>query len=255
MEEKKIIINDKVLSYLLASYASSRIPVVFLHGWRSRGSIWLETMHHFASLKRSLYALDLPGFGSSQGPKDSYSVLQYADIVSQFFQIHKIKKAHIVGHSFGGRIAIKLASKNPDSVQSLILVDSAGIRKPSVKRSLITFGARLTKPLFGLHALSAIRSKIYSQLGADDYIETPELQKTYLRVISEDLSPDLSKIIVPTLLYWGRDDKETPLSMGEQMHELIKKSEFVIDDGGHFAFVQNSVKFASVLEEFITKHD
>ena len=101
---------------------------LFLHGWGGSVSSfkgvarWLGIVGYYAVL------VDFAGFGKTKEPREPFCVDDYAQDVERFLKEHKITKASIVAHSFGGRVAIKLAAKNSGLVDKLVLVDSAGIK-------------------------------------------------------------------------------------------------------------------------------
>ncbi|KKS89241.1 MAG: alpha/beta hydrolase [Microgenomates group bacterium GW2011_GWC1_43_11] len=199
----------------------------------------------------SVYALDLPGFGGSSAPKTPFTISDYADIVSGFMEKMKIKKTILVGHSFGGRIAIKLASAKPELVSKLVLVDSAGF--VNMKKQGYQLYAKLVKPLFKPKWMQRIRTWIYKKMGAEDYVSTPYLRETFLNVIKEDVTSDLSNIRIPSLLLWGDKDMDTPVSYGKKMHVKIRNSQLVVlQDAGHFCFLDKPTEFYQALIRFIT---
>ncbi|MCJ7826080.1 alpha/beta hydrolase, partial [Patescibacteria group bacterium] len=198
----------------------------------------------------TVYTLDLPGFGGSSVPKTPFTISDYSDVVSGFMEKMKIKKTILVGHSFGGRIAIKLAATKPQLIKKLVLIDSAGFA--SKKRQSMKFLAKLVKPLFTPAWIQGIRTRIYTKIGAEDYLATPALQKTFMNIIKEDLSDDISHIHVPTLLLWGENDMETPVLYGRRMHEKIHNSQLVVlPDAGHFSFLDKPGEFYQAFIRFI----
>lgn len=182
--------------------------------------------------------------------KTPFTISDYRDIVSGFIEKMKIKKSVLVGHSFGGRIAIKLAATKPQLVKKLVLVDSAGF--VDKKRQSMKFLAKLVKPLFAPAWMQRIRTRIYTKIGAEDYLATPVLQKTFMNIIKEDLSDDVSRIRVPTLLLWGENDTETPVMYGRRMHEKIHNSQLVVlPNAGHFSFLDKPGEFYQAFIRFI----
>ena len=142
----------------------------------------------------------------------------------------------ILGHSNGGRIAAVFAAKYPHKVRKLILVDSAGIihrdLKTLFKRTLFRTAAKIGKRIT---SRNLIRNLTYKLAGEQDYNRAdPILKEAMLNLISQDLEPIFSKIKVPTLIVWGRDDRATPLSDGRKIHELIPGSKFqIIENAKH----------------------
>ncbi len=102
-------------------------PILLLHGWGGNVNSLRPVFNHLTASYR-VYALDLPGFGRSTPPSSAWGTYDYAHLVAQFCSNLEIKSAHLIGHSFGGRVAINLCFYFPHLVNKLILVDSAGIK-------------------------------------------------------------------------------------------------------------------------------
>lgn len=250
MKKEKLVTNDQLVNFYY--YPGKKQSLVFLHGWRSEAKVWFNIAQTLNDEGFNVYLIDLPGFGESPVPHYPFGVSDYAKIVVQFIDKIGINKPIIIGHSFGGRIAIKLSSTYPDSVDKLILTGAAGLVTQKNKIAIMAKMARLVKPLFKHRPLSSFRSKIYKMIGSEDYVMTPELKETYVKIVNEDLRPDLSKITAPTLLIWGEKDTETPVEYERIMREEIKNSNSVILDGaGHFAFIDKPREFLSSLNKFI----
>ena len=226
--------------------------IVLLHGWRSEAAA-LSGVASALALHFRVISFDLPGFGGSKAPTSTpgqaWGIGEYTETVRVALSQLGITKASVLGHSFGGRIAISLSASHPELVTKLILVDAACFRrKHNFKNKL----ARLVKPLFAPAFMQGLRKKIYGAMGAADYVATPELKETFVKVISEDLSDKLSLISAETLLIWGEQDKETPVADAERMHIMIPESELeIIGDAGHFSFLDQPEMFNKVLLEFL----
>jgi len=247
--KKSIIINNLLIQYHLFPSKGAKTAIL-LHGWRSEGSVWNAVAQRLNKDHYSVYALDLPGFGGSPAPKTPFTLSDYADVVLKFIEKMKLKNGILVGHSFGGRVAIQLTATKPTLVSKLILVDSAGFADTK-KQGLKTL-AKFMKPVFTPSYMQGIRKWIYEKLGAEDYLATPALQQTFVNVIEEDLSSNLSRIQIPTLLVWGEHDQDTPVSYGEKMHTAIHGSQLVIlPDAGHFSFLDKPEEFYQTLIQFI----
>lgn len=224
-----------------------------MHGWRSNKEIWQQVISQLATCNLQLISLDLPGFGASPAPKKAWSMGDYAQTMKEFIEKLELKNVIVVGHSFGGRIGIKLASHYPELVKKLILVDSAGFAMASKKKNLMAAAAKVVKPFFKPKFMQGLRRQIYKTIGAEDYVATPELQKTFVKVTSEDLTEDMKKINTPTLLVWGENDKETPVEFGQRMHLEIRDSNLeIIPNAGHFSFLDKPEEFVKILVNFIS---
>ncbi len=250
---QQIVINNLLINYYEFCKGDKQ-NVIFLHGWRSQSLVWQQIADRLKSEGYTIYALDLPGFGSSAAPDSAYTVGDYKEIVRCFIDKLELTNNIVVGHSFGGRVGIKLAAENPDLVQKLILVDSAGLRLEDEIRSnnLKKVIAKAVKPVFGLKIMSGLKSYIYKKIGSEDYLATPSLRETYVNVINEDLRPFLPMIKASTLIIWGDKDTDTPLEYADIMHKEIAQSRLEILEGaGHFSFVDCPDKFTDLLNNFI----
>lgn len=175
--------------------------LIFLHGWRLDKNCFSELEKQ---LNYNKVLFDLPGFGDTELPKRPWGTLDYANYVKNNFLI---KPSILVGYSFGGRIAIKLAINYPELVEKIILISSSGLRKEiSLKRCWRRFWKK--------------SSKDYQQAGA--------LKPILSKIVREDLTQDLKKIKCPVLLLWGEQDKETPIWIAKKMHKLIANSKLII---------------------------
>ncbi len=223
--------------------------LIFLHGWGLSSEI-LKPFYHYLKNDFAVYFLDLPGFGDS--PIEKIMTLKdYADFVHKFISDNNIENPIIVGHSFGGAVATKLAILHPKSVSKLILVGASAIRQPRHRMILIKKMADFLKPIFPLKLRKFILKLL--KLDKTDYvqIEIPELKETFKNVISEDLKPHLSEIKLPTLVIWGEKDAVTPLGEGEIIAENIPNAKLaIIKNTGHFAFLEKPDEFIKLIKEF-----
>ena len=233
--------------------------LVFIHGWGLSSKIFEPIIYRLKN-DFKVYSLDLPGFGSS--PIEKVMTLKdYANFVYEFLIKNQIvslrdisrreKKPIIIGHSFGGAVATKLAILHPESISKLILVSASAVRRPHRKIIFIKKTADILKPLLP----KKIRKLILKILGYDktDYaqIESSELRETFKNVIKEDLKPHFHLIKTPTLVIWGEKDAVTPLSEGKLIAETISDAKFaVVKNAGHFLFLEKPEEFIKLIKEF-----
>lgn len=198
--------------------------IVFLHGWGSNKELMKQAFGQCFLGFNHLY-LDLPGFGKSYN-ETPLNTEQYARIIEIFLKSLDFKIQMIVGHSFGGKIATLLVPKE------LVLLSTAGIvcPKPFFVRSKIAL-AKLVKKI-GI-SFKALRSKDANDLNEGMY-------ETFKRVVDEDFSLYFSSCASQTYIFWGKQDRATPLSSGELIHSLIKGSFFSVFQGDHYFFLDQS---------------
>ena len=206
------------------------MPFLFLHGWGTNRSTFYPLMERLNSFGR-LIALDFPGFGDSPPPPETWGTGEYAECLFALIASLGLPPCWAVAHSFGGRVALRLAHAHPEALQGLVLIASAGLRrKPplrrrlrvSVIRSLARAAAYLPSPVG-----PSIHDALYRRIASRDYLEAGDLRSTFVRVVNEDLSPLLPAISLPVLLIYGSDDRETPPWIGRRFAELLSASEYV----------------------------
>ncbi|EKD58969.1 MAG: Alpha/beta hydrolase fold protein [uncultured bacterium] len=249
MPEKNIIVNGLNVHFYQSEELNCDGPVIFLHGWGSQAS-------HLKSVfekSENFIALDLPGFGMSERPSSVWTTAEYADFLRDFLLKLSISKPVLVGHSFGGSIIIKYCASHKD-VEKIILIGSAGIRKKSSRLVMYKTGARIFNSLLSLPVLKKIkhylRRKFYTFIGSEDYLDAGEMKDIFQKVINDDLTEELKRLDVETVMIWGEEDKETPISDANNMHELIRKSKlFVISGAGHYVFLDNKDAFNKIFFE------
>lgn len=210
--------------------------IVVLHGWGRRIERWESLKKELEKGGFKVSLPHLPGFGSTEPPDKTWSVSDYARWVKERVS----KEYFLIGHSFGGRIAIKLASQNSKGLKGLVLINSAGIKpRNTLKRFVFLLLAKIGKMFFIIPPFSFFKNfarKILYKLARerDYYQAVGVMKKTLKKVISEDLKSDLKKIKVPTLILWGEKDSFTPLDDGRLMNQLIPNSSFLVfPDVGH----------------------
>lgn len=256
------VIQDCRLFYRYEPAQKADAPVLLLlHGWGCDSSIFHAFEDDF-SRSASLLAVDFPGHGQSGEPPVPWSVTEYAEQIFALLEMLKIEKADILAHSFGGRVAILLAAAHPEKVGKMVLTGAAGIRKPATqvqskrqrryqryKRVLAALG----KVPFLRRPVSRLLAKLRQRYGSPDYNRLNEnMRKTFVRVISQDLTELLPKVRASTLLIWGSEDTETPLWMGEKMESTIPDAGLVVFDGrSHFAFLEESQRFQVIVRRFL----
>ena len=234
--------------------AGSGAPILLLHGWG--GSI--ESMGLlFDDLARdhTVVAFDFPGHGESSLPPKAWGVAEYAESVRGVMDALQVHRPHIIAHSHGGRVTIKLATVHPDRVGKLVLVDSAGVRPPRswryYVRVLLAKGGKALARYCGRIGAMA-RERIYRAIASTDYANAGPLRDTFVKLVNDDLTPLLSQVASPTLLIWGADDTETPLSSAKVMERLIPQARLVVlQNAGHFSYLDQYGKFRLIVRQFL----
>ncbi|MDE6693152.1 MAG: alpha/beta hydrolase, partial [Muribaculaceae bacterium] len=216
----------------------------------------LASIEKVASETHKVYNIDFPGFGSSEEPPTVWGVDDYARMLREFIERTGINNPVLLGHSFGGRVALVYASQYP--VDKLILVDAAGVKpQRSLKYYLKVYSFKTMKRLAPL-ALGKKKAAEYierqrTKRGSSDYSSSsPMMRAVMSKVVNEDLRHLMPKIKAPTLLVWGENDTATPMRDARIMEKLIPGAGLVSFPGcGHYSFLDNPVQFAAVLRSFL----
>ncbi|MFN7920569.1 MAG: alpha/beta hydrolase [Bryobacteraceae bacterium] len=213
-------------------------PILLLHGWggsvESFYPVYTYLSQHFQTT-----TIDFPGHGQSAMPPRAWTVSDFLDSTMKLMDRLGLAQPHIVAHSFGGRVAIKLAAAHPERVGRILFTAGAGVKPPlsasqKIKKGLAVFKAAVPAPL---------RDKLPS-LGSQDDRNAGALRPTLRNVVEEDLTPLLASIRSKCLLIWGDQDHDTPMYCCDTMHRLIPDNERVVFPGaGHFPYLDQSNKF------------
>ena len=228
--------------------------LVLLHGFASSIYSWKDVIPELART-HDVVALDLPGFGASDQPRDlawatlPRSVLGLMDALG-------IRRAALVGSSLGGAVGVVLALEHRDRVERLVLVDSAGYNLASADRPFVVrfAGSGAGRVLERLPLRRLLVRLGLRQVFHDDRLVSPERVEEYLapmarpgalaalRSLSASQRDDLAAsfaariedVAVPTLIVWGREDRWIPLEQGFRFEAAIRDSRLVVLPGcGH----------------------
>lgn len=237
-------------------------PLIILHGWGSSKRVMLPIAKQLSHLRTS-YILDLPGFGDSPEPARSWSIDDYADLVEAFISNLNLNKVDLLVHSFGGRISLKLCSRDfgKSNIQKVLITGGAGMKpKRALSYYYRKYTAKLLKAPFLIlpqnqreKALSKLRSTAFwKSLGSSDYSQlSGVMRETFVKTVTEYLESTLAHIPHETLLLWGEEDDATPLYQAKRLEKGIKNAALVtIQQAGHYAFLDKPKQFASIAEAF-----
>ena len=232
--------------------------VILLQGWGTDLGVY-DSVANAINEKYRFVQFDLPGFGASDEPREAWNVDAYADFFCKFMQALDIKKATLIGHSYGGRIIIKLASREsiPFEIKNIVLIDSAGIMpKRSLKQRYKIRKYKIIKKIVNVKIIYALFPELIddwrSSQGSADYRNaSPMMRQCMVMAVNEDLTELLPKIRQDTLLIWGDKDTATPISDGKLMEERIPNSGLCVLEGcGHFSFLEKPGQFKSIMRSF-----
>ena len=184
--------------------------------------------------------MDFYGFGKTPATKP-LTLYDYADGVKELISAYGMKEIVLVGHSFGGRVAILLAA-TLECVKAVVLVDSAGMKpKRTFKKTLRQLNYKFRR---------AFKIDV-SKCGSEDYRALDDVMKiTFKNVVNLYLDDLLPAVNCPVLIIWGRYDKDTPLYMAKRLKKGIKDSGLIILEGGHYSYLDDYGTFVAVLDSY-----
>lgn len=231
----KALNQDYIVSYEIIGDGAD---IVFLHGWGAKKEIMKKAFSaHFAGF-RQIY-IDLAGFGASSiiNALDTHS---YATLTKAFLDDIGAKPLCIVGHSFGAKVATLLAPP------FLVLLSSAGIinKKP--------FKVRAKIAIFKCFKMLGF-DKCYKIFASKDVAGMSKVMYDTLKiVVNEDFSEIFKSCESKSIIFWGKDDKTTPLENGEKIAKIMPNTlDFVPLNGDHFFFLACGDKIANIIKNFI----
>ena len=227
--------------------AGKKTTMVLLHGWGQNIEMMMPIANRFRD-KFNILMIDLPGFGKSSEPPAGWGVYEYTLLVKELIDKLKIQEVILVGHSFGGRIALVYASLY--QVKKLVCLASPYC-KELTKLPLKNRIYKRAKKIKGLGWLVKI---MQNKVGSVDYKNASEVMRGVLvKTVNTDLSDYAKKITCPTLLIWGSIDEAVPLKRAYELEKLIKDAGVVVYDGAtHYAYLERIDEVTLVLDNFFS---
>ena len=231
---------------------------VILQGWGTNLHVY-DSVASAINGKMRVIQFDLPGFGESDEPREAWNVDAFTDFFCKFMEALGIKKAALIGHSYGGRMIIKLASREsiPFEITNIVLIDSAGVLPVRTFRQKVKIRRYKTlKKIFDIKVVYALFPELVddwrSRQGSEDYKNaSPVMRSCLVMAVNEDLTELLPKIKQDTLLIWGDKDTATPIRDAKIMEEKIPNNGLCILEGcGHFSFLEKPAQFREIMRAY-----
>ncbi len=238
---------------LFADSTGSGPPrVIALHGWARRGSDFRAVLADLDAL-----APDLPGFGASPAPSEALGAEGYAHLVNELLDGCEVPPV-VVGHSFGGRVAVCLAALYPDRVGSLVLTGVPLLRVTQTRPPSARY--RMLRGFNRSGMLSDEKfEEIRRQTGSSDYRAASGVMRDVLvRVVNESYEPQLRALTSPVSMIWGAGDREVPVSIAHAAAEVIESEGRTVDlqvlEGvGHFLPLEAPEALRAAIERALAR--
>jgi len=275
MQQQHLNVRGRSITYRAAGAGPA---VVLIHGMAGSSESWRPLIEALAP-HASVIAVDLPGHGGSTNPGGDYSLGAHASCVRDLMVALGVRRATLVGHSFGGGVAMQTAYQFPDRCERLVLVDSGGLGRDlawwlralalpgsefvlSVGCSGRVVGAgrgiarAIRRAGFTARASTAEVARCYASLAE------PAARATLLHTLRSVIGPSGQRVSatdrlslaaeLPTMIVWGERDAMIPVRHAREAHAAIPGSRLeVIDAAGHFPHLDEPERFAEILQDFL----
>ncbi len=247
-------------------------PLLLVHGFLVSHAEFDDVVDSFAE-RFHVIAPDLPGFGDSEKPSPArypYGIDAFSESLADLIAAFGVGRAHVVGHSMGGAIALTLAATHSELVDRLVLVDSLSYPSPLSFKARVplmpVIGGIVFKQLYGRSLFRAyFRDGVFSPgagLPLDrvdafyDKFNTPAARESAYSVMHAILDTRaviarVGRIRAPTLVVWGRDDKIFPVTNAQRLSREIANARLQIMDTGHSPQEERPREFVGIVTEFL----
>lgn len=214
-----------------------------MHGWGGNKNSLAALAAPFMDEYR-VTLVDLYGFGDTPHPDKPLTLEDFAASVVELIRHYKMTSVVLVGHSFGGKVALQTARKYGLLIDKIVLIDASGLRPRR--------GLRYYLKIF----LYKLRRKLGISMGragsADYRAASGYLRQTFVNIVNTHLDKELSCITLPALVVWGSADTETPLYMGKKLAKRLPRGSLaVLDGGGHFSYLDRYAECLAHIKKFI----
>ena len=214
-----------------------------LHGYLSCKETFAAQVAYFSRFYR-VTALDFLGFGQSAALKEPFGVDEYAEWTEEVLSRLGVENAHVLAHSFGCRVAVKMAKRRGQVFDKILLTGPAGVvlpRSAAYKIKVKTY--RFIRRFAPKFAERRFGSKEYRTL-------SPIMKESYKKIVNEDLRACAKEVKNRVLIVEGEQDLVTTKREAEAYLSAFPNAELIMTGGGHFAFLDDPIAFNLIAEEF-----
>jgi pimeloyl-ACP methyl ester carboxylesterase len=251
LSEKQIDLEEYRTTYLEGGEASNSDPILFLHGWTTSTAPYRESLT-FLCQRYRVIAPDLPGFGKCIHPKCAPDHASYVNCIVSFLEALNIQKAHMIGHSGGGAVAIALAATRPSFVSSIIISDSTGIPLGTLPKVALGRAIDMVMQTPKVKFIPMLR--FYRALLHNWVFNTQNMIQCTQLALKEDIRPLLPEIKSPALVLWGGSDRFIPLQFGYEFSQGIPGTRMLVAQGEHHEWAMfRPEKFVPIIFDFLSE--
>jgi 4,5:9,10-diseco-3-hydroxy-5,9,17-trioxoandrosta-1(10),2-diene-4-oate hydrolase len=272
-QDKYITVNGIKVHYW--DEGSGDVPIILVHGINSNVTFWQENVFALAKTHRVI-AVDLIGFGDTDKPQINYNVAMLAQFLYDFLQSLQLKRYYLVGHSLGSAVSLQFVILFPGLVGKLVLVSPVGLTHklpwvlrlsalPFVDKLLLHINKKLIAKAVYLyvHNKSCVTEEFLqnnyriAQLpGTQEVLVSLLRQNIDIHGIKKDvvktLMTNLSKLTMPILVIWGKNDKLLSVENARAVLQLIPQAKLeIFDKCGHVPQLEHPEKFNQLVNDFL----
>ena len=222
------------------------VDLYIIHGWTYTVEPWRKTLELLKENGVRVKMLHVPGL--TEDSKKTFTIEDYVKWADREIPDGAIA----LGHSNGGRILLNLCAAKPDKLKYLILLDSAGVYEPSVRKQLTERLAKIGKPLKKIKLVDKVFHKV---TGSTDYSKAPENMKvTLTNMLESDKELDMTKVTTKTFVLWGKKDTVTPPRQATKIYETLPNAELKFyANWTHAPYISSPDELARALTSLITR--
>jgi pimeloyl-ACP methyl ester carboxylesterase len=174
-------------------------------------------------------AIHLPGFGPTTVPDSVWGTAEYAELVAD--AIRPFAPVVLVGHSFGGRIAVRLAARHPDLISGLVLTGAPLVRLAPTGKPKLSYRLAKWANRAGVLSDAAMETR-RRKAGSSDYNAAQGIMRDIMvATVNENYDADLARITTPTWMVWGENDTAAPTAAGKVASERIRGAHWTVVPG------------------------
>ncbi|GAB4283774.1 MAG: alpha/beta hydrolase [Candidatus Dojkabacteria bacterium] len=252
---KKLSTIDILIQIILFLNSTEvKEPLIILHGWggsnKSLSSLGKELDKLF-----DIHLLEMPGHGETPEMDSPWQMRDFAEWLERYIKQKSLNNYHLLGHSFGGKIIFESICSGKVNPKTIILINANGIKpKQTLKVRLLKNASK--NPFLKLLVKNDLIRKIFFKfiVREQDYFKAKSnVKESFKLFVEEHYDDKLSKLKVPTFIIWGKDDKVTPLWMGEKIHKAINNSTLVVLEGTHGLPIHKPKEVAQEIINFYKK--